>query len=351
MNRALVDRIADAVLYEGYILYPYGPSLKNRQRWTFGGLFPSLYCQAQNNGDADCNQTECLIHGGPDTIFEAVIRFLHLTNRIVFAASGRREPDGGEMQSIESLRIGDKLYHCWQEAEKREVALDAMTLRKLAADARCISFAFPGGRRSETLRGTDGEIAGALVREQQTIEGEIELSAVEVAENLYRLTLRVRNRTPLADAACGSREEALLRSLASTHAILGVRQGEFVSLIDPPDEYREAAAACRNVGLWPVLVGEEDQKDMMLASPIILYDYPQIAPESPGEFFDSSEIDEMLTLRILTLTDDEKRAMAAVDERTRALLMRTETQAREQLLGLHGTIRVPHPAAREDAHG
>ena len=46
MNRALVDPIADAVLYEGYILYPYRPSVKNRQRWTFGGLYPEAYCQA-----------------------------------------------------------------------------------------------------------------------------------------------------------------------------------------------------------------------------------------------------------------------------------------------------------------
>ncbi len=47
MNRALVDQIASAVLYEGYILYPYRPSVKNRQRWTFGGLVPRAYSEAQ----------------------------------------------------------------------------------------------------------------------------------------------------------------------------------------------------------------------------------------------------------------------------------------------------------------
>jgi hydrogenase maturation protease len=81
----------------------------------------------------------------------------------------------------------------------------------------------------------------------------------------------------------------------------------------------------------------------MLSSPIILYDYPQIAPESPGDLFDATEIDEILTLRILTLTDDEKRAMASLDERARALLERTESIAREQLMGLHGTIRGLRP--------
>ena len=92
-----------------------------------------------------------------------------------------------------------------------------------------------------------------------------------------------------------------------------------------------------------VLVGEEGQRDAMLSAPIILYDYPQVAPESPGDLFDGTEIDEILTLRILTLTEEEKRAAAAVDQRARALLERTEALAREQLLRLHGTVRGLRP--------
>ena len=88
----------------------------------------------------------------------------------------------------------------------------------------------------------------------------------------------------------------------------------------------------------------------MLSSPIILYDYPQIAPESPGDLFDATEIDEILTLRILTLTEDEKRAMSDVDDRARALLERTESLAREQLMGLHGTIRGLRPIS-DTSHG
>src|SRR5262249_45077554 len=145
------------------------------------------------------------------------------------------------------------------------------------------------------------------------------------------------------------RDGALLRSLVSTHAILGVRFGEFVSLLDPPEPWREAAAACRNVGTWPVLVGEEGQKNTLLSSPIILYDYPQVAPESPGNLFDGTEIDEILTLRILTLTDEEKRAAAAVDGRVRDLLARTASLARDELLGLHGTVRGLRPPPGEKA--
>ena len=97
-------------------------------------------------------------------------------------------------------------------------------------------------------------------------------------------------------------------------------------------------AACRNVGVWPVLVGRTRAR-CHLASPIILYDYPEITPESPGDLFDGTEIDEILTLRIMTLTEEEKAMAGAIDERTRRMLQRTESLARQQLAGLHGTMR------------
>jgi hypothetical protein len=326
MNRAVVDRIANAVLYEGYLLYPYRPSVKNRQRWTFGGLYPEAYCH-RGSGETSENQTECLIRGTPAIVVEAIVRFLHLTQR-----SEKGVPD---------------TFFEWQEAEEREVSLGDATLGDLSTQPQRVSFSFPGSHRMEPLHGPDGESAGTVIRQQQSITGDIEAAAAELAEGLFRLTLRVVNRTPLDDPASVSRDAALLHSLVSAHTILGVRGGDFVSLLDPPDRWREAAASCRNVGVWPVLVGAEGQTDTVLASPIILYDYPQVAPESPGDFFDGTEIDEMLTLRILTLTDDEKRAMAAVDERARSLLARTEALAREQMLGLHGTIRTPG----EKTHG
>ncbi len=99
-------------------------------------------------------------------------------------------------------------------------------------------------------------------------------------------------------------------SLVSAHTVLGVEHGEFVSLLEPPAGLEDLAAQCKNVGTWPVLVGDEGE--MMLSSPIILYDHPQIAPESAGNLFDSTEIDEILSLRILTLTDEEKQRDAAI---------------------------------------
>jgi hydrogenase maturation protease len=353
MNLAPVDPIANAVLYEGYILYPYRPSTKNRQRWTFGGLCPQTYC-ASHCGDSPTSQTECLVRGIPATAFEGVVRFLHLSARAV----GEVVPPLPDwpvdveppFRAVESLRVGETVFHTWQEAEEREVEFGAATLGDLSARPRVRPFSFPGGRRVEPLRGTAGEVLGVLVREREAVEGVVESSAVEASEGLFRVTLRVTNRTPWEGSGAGCRDDALLRSLVSTHAVLGVRGGEFVSLMDPPERWRDAAAACRNMGTWPVMVGEEGQADMMLSSPIILYDYPQVAPESQGEFFDGTEIDEMLTLRVMTMTDEEKGAMAAVDERTRALLARVEGVAREEMLALHGTVRGLRAVSEEGGH-
>jgi hydrogenase maturation protease len=342
MNRALVDPIANAVLYEGYILYPYRPSAKNHQRWTFGSLYPEPYCR-DRTGDASGQQTECLVLGSPVTTIEAVVRFLHLTARNVGAIDPplARWPEGEEPPSrpVEALRIGDVVVHAWQEAEEREASLGELTLGDLTSRPRYSSFSFSGGRRLEPLLGPGGEAVGVLIREQREIEAAVELSAVEVERGLYRLTLRVSNRTSPDGARLIGRDEALLHGLASTHAILGATGGEFVSLMDPPGAFREAASACRNVGAWPVLVGEEGRADMMLSSPIILYDYPRVASESPGDYFDATEMDEMLTLRIMTLTDEEKGAMASVDGRAGALLARTEALARDEMLNLHGRVR------------
>jgi hydrogenase maturation protease len=352
MNRALVDRIANAVLYEGYILYPYRPSVKNRQRWTIGGLYPDGFCQAQN--DAYSNQTECLIHGKCVAGIEVVARFLHLTDRRVGAIASPTDDwlDGSEpfYRPVEMLKVGDKLVHAWQEAEEREVAVGETTLGDLINRPHCECFSFPGGRRCEPIRNPAGQVVGCLIRDQQAIAGTIEVAATQLEGGLYRITLRVFNRTPWVRSEPVDRDRALLHSLVSTHSILGVRGGAFVSLIDPPDHWREAARACRNVGTWPVLVGADGQTDVMLSSPIILYDYPQVAPESPGDFFDGTEIDEMLTLRILTLTDEEKKSMLAVDERAAALLDRTEAMAREQILRLHGTVRGFRSAPMETTH-
>jgi hydrogenase maturation protease len=173
------------------------------------------------------------------------------------------------------------------------------------------------------------------------IKGSIHLDVENLAPELLKVRLDLNNESEIESTA--TREEVLALALSSAHLILGVDSGEFVSLLDPPGEFQQFAVQCENIGCFPVLVGDAGQRNMLLCSPIILYDYPQIASESAGDFFDSTEMDEMLTLRVMTMTDDEKKEGRSADERTRALLDRTERNAREQLTRTHGIIRNMRP--------
>jgi hydrogenase maturation protease len=325
VNLTRVEQIAKAVLYEGYLLYPYRPSsVKNQQRWNFGVVYPQAYSQAQDGAEAYSMRTECLVSGSADAILEVKVRFLHLQTRSMHA---------GEI-GTGSLPDG------WQEALEREVSVPEAALGDLLQEAKC-PFAFPSQTRVES----EGD--GMIERRQEAIEGVVDASAELVREDLYRVSIHVRNLTPMA-AGVADRDAALMRSLVSCHLILGVRKGGFVSLLEPPAELQSLAAQCQNVGAWPVLIGEPGQRDTLLASPIILYDYPQIAPESAGDLFDGTEIDEILSLRILTLTDEEKREIRHSDDRARQILERTEAMPIEQFMKLHGAVRGLRPL-KEDA--
>jgi len=343
MKLELIDQIANAVLYEGYMLYPYRPTaVKNRQRWNFGVLYPQAYTAAQGPTEACSMQTECLVQTNESTELEVRVKFLHLLQREVGTLTTPGETyDELEptYQAVESLEVDGELFQSWQEATEREVIVPAARIAALECEPRRLVFSFSAERRFELLRNKEDRMAGVIVRKQEPISGEITLSARRTTAGASRITVTITNHTPLDQAGCENRDRALLRSTVSTHSILAVREGEFLSLLDPPDQFREAAGGCRNVGAWPVLVGAEGSKDLMLSSPIILYDYPQIAPESAGDLFDGTEIDETLTLRIMTMTDEEKREMRGADALARMILERTEALPAEQLMRMHGTVR------------
>jgi hypothetical protein len=292
MSLELVERIAKAVLYEGYVLYPYKPSsVKNQRRFTFGVLVPPSYAAVQSGSESSTMQTECLVCGGPQTTVDVRVRFLQV------------------------------ISGAWQTATERAWGPGECALGDLVRHSREEPVRF-------TAEGAD-----------LPIEGTIALSARLLEEGLYRLAVNIVNQTRLTDPENLTRDQVLPYSLAAVHTILEARHGEFVSLLDPPDLLRAAASDCRNIGTWPVLAGEPDQRRWMLSSPIILYDYPQIAPESPGDLFDGTEIDEILTLRILTLTEQEKVEIRNGDERARRILERTEALPEEHLMKLHGVLR------------
>jgi hypothetical protein len=155
--------------------------------------------------------------------------------------------------------------------------------------------------------------------------------------------VRVENQTA-ADPVPPRREDALPTALVAAHVIMTASGGEFISMIDPPEWAKTAVAECENVGGWPVLADPDGGRDIVLSSPIILYDHPEVAPESPGELYDGLEIDEILTLRTLALSDDEKLQARATDARAAALIDRVEAMDARDIVKLHGTVRSPRPA-------
>jgi hydrogenase maturation protease len=314
-----VRAIADAVLYEGYVLWPYRRSaLKNAQRWTFGGVHPRAHAEARAAGDDPWTmQTQCLVEGEGPIRIEVGVRFLHVVWRQLVDA-GRN--------AVDELLSGGERHLTWEEAVEREIVLGPVDVDALVA-GRTVPIAIAAGREEEPLE------SGAVVRTWEALEGALHVSAERVAPRIHRLTALIENVTPWAG---GPREAAMRRTFCSTHTVLRAHDGGFVSLTDPPPALREAAAACENRGTWPVLVGDAPDRGTLLSSPIILEDRPRIAPESPGDLFDGGEIDQLLILNILSLTDEEKAEVRASDPRVREILDRSAGLSPEELMRLHG---------------
>ncbi|HZZ41935.1 MAG TPA: hypothetical protein VFE58_03295 [Tepidisphaeraceae bacterium] len=353
MSQSPVDKLARALLYEGYVLYPYRPSVKTHSRWTFGGVYPPAWSEAQKGTDACTMQTQCLFQTGPDAAVQIKIRFLHLVDRTIGELTPPLDelPATGEpaFRQVQNMSVGDREYRPWQEAVEREVDLGMLDIGVLVAAPVQREFSFPSQRMIEPLRVPGSPIVAILIRRQETVEGVVELSGHLIEENLIRLTVRIQNRTPLSEAKNRTRDDALMRTLVSSHTILESENGKFVSQTDPPAKWKAHIAQCANVGTWPVLVGPPGVATTMLSSPIIIEDHPKIAPESPGDLFDATEIDEILTLRIMTLTEEEKRIAAGIDDRVRDLMARTQSLAQNELMNLHGTLREVDPFPRIEA--
>ena len=338
-----VEKIANAVLYEGYMLYPYRPSaVKNQQRFNFGVLYPRPYCESQTGSDTWQMRTEVLVQGGPDTRIEVQARFLQLSLRrvgkLASASPTMAFPSREDLEVVGSLQVGDTMYQPCQEAVERIVALERTSLDELRNRGIAQAFVLPSEDKVEVLHHSGDQVAGALLRSFGEVRGVVSVYAEPCPSGVYKVGVRIENaNAPLEPET--EREAVLLRSLVSTHTILGVEGGSFVSLLDPPEELEELVGDCKNVGTWPVLAGDGSARDLLLSSPILLYDYPEVAPESPTDLFDGTEIDELLSLRILALTDEEKREIRRSDPRARELLERVETLGPEALMKLHGAMR------------
>lgn len=344
MNKSLLEQIAEAVLYEGYILYPYrATSKKNaRERFTFGRVYPAAYNDAQEGAEACAFQTECLLKStGSAPQLQVEARFLQPMVREIGVNAMSAGCDEPAFTTLPQLRVGDEVFHPWIEAVDRRISSQQLLLQQGKEVQLVYPFSFPRTRKLQPIDHAQNVSGAVLVREQHEIRGELELKIQSLTNALFKITARISNRTPIDAQDLPQSDLILMRTFASTHITLCATAGQFISPVDPPAEFQDYARKCRNSGLWPVLVGDESngECDMMLASPIILSDYPKIAPESAGPLFDGTEIDEILTLRILTLTEDEKREMRSVDAQARTLLERTESLSASEILRLHGTQR------------
>jgi hypothetical protein len=332
VNLDPVRRIADAVLYEGYILYPYRASAqKNRSRWQFGVVMAPGYAVADPS-ESSFTQTECVLeHTGQPTV-EVILRFLQVQRRTTEGtAPGAAGP-------------------AWDEAVECEVGFTVGT-DELLDGGGVKEFAVPGGEDREPLAGEAPGRKGFTVRRREPLAGVISVAATPVPGpwQAIRLQVRAENRTA-AGPVPRLRDEALPTALVAAHAIIAVSGGEFISMTDPPEWAKPAVVGCDNMGCWPVLADPDGGRRVMLSSPIILYDHPELAPESPGELYDGTEIDEILTLRTLALSDEEKVEARATDPRAAALIDRVEALDAQAMRGLHGTIRLGAPGARPAAH-
>jgi hypothetical protein len=332
---AAARQVADAVLFEGYVLYPYRASAaKNRLRWQFGVLVPPGW--GADSGEHALQRTECLMEPRAGATLFAELRFLHAQRRVV----QQLLPDGG-FETVAELELTDRVLTAWDEGIEERVQL-SFPVHELTEDEQLVRFTRPAAEETEDVQDDSGRVVGRMLRRREELHGLIRLTAAELPGPyaVRRLTAVVENTSDWTpERPDADREAALPRALVSAHLMLGLDSGSFLSVADPPEWAKGATAACENLHTWPVLAGEGGRSDVLLSSPIILEDHPAIAPESIGTLYDATEIDEILALRTAALTDQEKREARGTDARAAAVIDLADSMPPEVLDRLHGAVR------------
>jgi hypothetical protein len=337
--------VANAVLYEGYLLYPYTASArKNRDRWQFGVVVPQTYAEAGTGEPAE-QQTEVVIEADGEPRVEIVLRFLQVEAREVEAACG------DAFSATPSLTVGDTTYLTFDEGVEREVHAG---LRLAPGAALEVPIRFEAQHAIELLR-EGSEVRGRLLRRRWPLRGTLSLAWEPIPGFDALGKLRVVTRNDSEVVAAESRGSALRTAFLSTHTLMAIEGGRFLSVLDPPQSAAAAVATLANRHTWPVLVGEEEadlhRAKLMLSSPIILYDHPAVAAGTEADAFDATEIDELLTLSVLSLPQEERDEARATDPRARAIIERAERFGPREFARVHtGALRRddPPPFAQHD---
>jgi hypothetical protein len=333
MNLDLGRAVADAVLYEGYLLYPYrSTSSKNQSRWQFGVVGPPGAEEAGLGEASSMTMQTVLETGGRAGKLVVHVRFLQLQHRQIHDTAGTAVPE---------VVVGGATWTTWDEAVEREVELTIPV--ESPEGGTTVPIQVPGNAEFEPLVGFDGTDGGAVVRRTWPLSAELRLQVMPHGDHSV-LDLVLQNVHPVETT---DRESASRFSLIGLHVLIEAHGVAFVSMVDPPASAASLVAGCRQDRCWPVLTGAPGDTDLLLGSPIILYDYPEIAAESAGALFDATEIDEILTLRVMTMTEHEKAEARATDPRAREIIDRCDAMTPEDLQRLHGVFRDPH-AGPED---
>jgi hypothetical protein len=317
--------VADAVLYEGYLLYPYrGTSSKNQSRWQFGVLGPPGAAEA-GLGEDDTLAAQFLVDDAK--AITLVVRFLQLQHR-----RAERELPGGGFEAVGELTTPSGSWLTWDEAVECE-----MSFGPLAFDAppATLPVLAPAAMDIELVDG------GRLVRERQEVCGALTVGS-EPDGDLRRVSIQVSNVGAVVDGTDDQKDSVIARSMIGCHAIAEVVGGQFVSLLEPPSAAAGAVSRCSQHRCFPVLAGPPGTHDMLLISPIILYDHPEVAEQSNTALYDCTEIDEILILRVMTMTDDEKAQARATDPRAAQIIDQCDAVSPEAMASLHGVLRDPH---------
>ncbi|MGA9636822.1 MAG: hypothetical protein WBQ41_16420 [Solirubrobacterales bacterium] len=292
------EELVRSLLYEGYALYPYTPGVKNATPTPFGIVYPPEYAETQPAAFSML-RLEAVLRGDPDARLHGAVLFLQ--------ASGERH-----------------------EAAERSLEFPPTTLAELAREPV---------RRPFEFRSAEGSV----------LRGRAAMRAEPLSAGLTRVRLCVHNETEMpGDAATASRGEALRHSLISTHPLLEADGGRFVSPLEREGAEGEASLASEPLNTFPVLVGDQDEA--VLGAAIVLPDHPELAPESLGNLFDNTEIEEALLLHVHALSDDEREEISSQDPAVREMIERAESTTGDEIIGLHGRLTYKEPEEDAVAH-
>ncbi|OBK40106.1 hypothetical protein A5658_23625 [Mycobacterium sp. 1245111.1] len=314
--------VADAVLYEGYLLYPYrATSSRNQSRWQWGVLSPAGAAEA-GIGEEDSIATQFLVDRAQ--AITLVVRFLQLQHRRV-----ERNDGGGCFEPVDELVAPSGSWLTWDEAVECERSFGPFALDP-STQSWTLELAAAAATDLEPVEG------GRLVRIRREVSATLTVD-VEPDGMLHRVAVRVAN----TGAPAASKDDAISRSLIGTHVIAEAVGGQFVSLLEPPAPAADAVSRCSQHRCFPVLAGPPGAGNLLLISPIILYDHPEVAEQSETALYDCTEIDEILTLRVMTMTDQEKAQARATDPLAAQIIDRCDSMSPDAMSRLHGALRDP----------